>query len=65
MSVVIGRTHRPCGACAELVELGRGCEHLRVKRVRSKPPRATTAAERAAGLAGLPAMLAAIGYPRA
>lgn len=59
MRVVIGLTHRPCGACGELVDLVEGCEHLRVKRVRQRPARLTAAMADRAGL------LAALGYPRA
>lgn len=58
MKVVIGRTHRPCGACGELVDLAKGCQHLRVKRVRR------TAAERAAAMVDRAALLNALGYPR-
>lgn len=65
MRPVIGRTHRPCGACGELVDVVEGCEHTRVKRVRWKTPRATTAAERAAAMVDRAALLSALGYPRA
>jgi len=66
MRVVIGLTHSPCGACAELVELAEGCAHLPVGRPPSK--RSQRSAERAlrtrARMVARSELLGALGYPR-
>ena len=64
MIVVIGRTHRPCGACGALVDIVEGCEHMRVKRVRWKTPTPMTAVNRAAAMVDRAKLLAALGYPK-
>jgi hypothetical protein len=63
MRPVIGRTHRPCGACAELVELAEGCAHLPLGRPPSKRSR-RTAVERAAAMVDRASLLGALGYPK-
>jgi hypothetical protein len=66
MRAVIGRTHRPCGACAELVDVTEGCPHLPVGRPPSS--RSRRAAERAdrvaARMVARSELLGALGYPR-
>lgn len=66
MRVVIGLTHSPCGACAELVELAEGCVHLPVGRPPSKRSRrALERAERvAARMVARSELLGALGYPK-
>lgn len=59
-SVVIGRTHAPCGACVALVPLDDACKHL--GRSTRAERRERDRANRAAAVSGL---VAALGYPRA
>ncbi len=62
MRVVIGLTHRPCGACAALVDLNEGCEHTRAPRTN----RRRAQRERAARVVMVERskLLGALGYPR-
>lgn len=59
MTVVIGRTHRPCGACGVLVEIARPCKHLGRSTRADRRER-----ERAARMVARRDLLAALGYPR-
>lgn len=66
MTVVIGRTHRPCGACGALVDLFDGCAHMPSGRLRPKrAPRAAVDRERKrVAMVDRAALLGALGYPR-
>lgn len=59
MTVVIGRTHAPCGACGALIDLTDRCKHLGRSSRADRRER-----ERAARMVDRAELLAALGYPR-
>lgn len=65
--VVVGRTHRPCGACGVLVAVGATCPHIKAAGPRA-PSHNTRNARRAAVkqpvMVARSELLGALGYPR-